>query len=377
MHAYCDCRSGVSGDMFLAALCQLGFDLTILEEKLADIGITCHLKMWQECRAAGPGYRVDVSWPHEQPLRHPQDIADIFYRVNVSENVRKKALATLEALTLAEANAHDIEPEQVHFHEVGAIDTLVDILGVALGLEILGVNKLICSPLPWFSGTITCAHGTLPLPAPATAFLLMQKPIIATDATTELVTPTGAALVHALHDEFAEAFSGRVMQMGTGYGSRDAPAGLRLFLIEEQVANVENIAQFESHIDHLTGEEIGTALEIISNLPEVLDVLWLNGLGKKNRPLGVLRVLCHIEHMDRVRAEFFKHTHTLGIRESVLKRHILPRIVQDLETQSGTVRLKEYTLEGKTWARPENDDLVSKAKSLGMGLPGLRMQKTL
>ncbi len=378
MYAYCDCRSGVSGDMFLAALCQLGFELKPLQDKLAKIGIDCDLKAWQECRAAGPGFRVDVHWPLEQPLRHPSDIADIFNKIDISDCVRQSALNTLNALTLAEAHAHNIEPAQVHFHEVGAIDTLVDILGAALGLEYLGIKKLICSPLPWFSGTIECAHGILPLPAPATTFLLMQKPIIATDATTELVTPTGAALIHALHTEFAQSFSGTFLRMGLGYGSRASSSGLRLFIIDEDAPSKEKheqVAQLESNIDHLTGEELGAAINALSQLKEVLDVLWLNAIGKKNRPMGLLRVICHPQHLHLVRAEIFKHTHTLGIRHCMLERHILPRQSTNIETEYGFLQAKQYELEGQTWIRPESDDIVKKANSLKLGTPALRIKK--
>ncbi len=376
MYAYCDCQAGVSGDMFLAALCQLGFELGPLQEKLAKVGIDCKLMAWQECRAAGPGFRVSVDWPDNQPLRHPKDIADIFYKVDVSDWVLKKALSTLDALTLAEAHAHNIEPEQVHFHEVGAIDTLVDILGTALGLEYLGVEKVICSPLPWFSGTIECAHGVLPLPAPATAFLLMQKPIIATDATTELVTPTGAALVHALHTSFAKGFSGIAMRMGTGYGSRPSNAGLRIYLVDDAQNKLsESIMQLESNIDHLTGEELGVAVNELSLMLEVLDVLWLSGVGKKNRPTGVLRVLCAVEDLSLVQDAIFKHTHTLGIRHSVLERCILSRKATSMEVEDEILSAKKYHLQGQDYVRVEHDELVKKAKVMGVGAPALRIDK--
>ncbi len=375
MYAYCDCSAGVSGDMFLAALCQLGFDLMPLQEKLAKAGIDCDLKAWQECRAAGPGFRVSVNWPDEQPLRHPKDIADIFHKINVSKWVLENSLNTLDALTLAEAHAHNIKPEEVHFHEVGAIDTLVDILGTALGLEYLGVKKVVCSPLPWFSGTVECAHGILPLPAPATAFLLMNKPIIATDATTELITPTGAALIHALHTSFASAFSGIPLRMGTGYGSRPSNAGLRIYLVEEmQEIAQERIAQLESNIDHLTAEEIGAAIDALSNMHEVLDVLWLHGIGKKNRPMGVLRVLCAEENLSLIQNAIFKHTHTLGVRHSILARCILPR--ESVQVGEELLCGKKYTLDGQDYIRLESDELIKKAKLLGVGVPALRVDKT-
>ncbi len=389
MYIYCDCEAGISGDMFLGALCHLGLDLAPLEGMLQKVGIDCQIKTWQENRAAGPGFRVDVSWPEEQPLRHPSDIAKIFSAVDISPWVREQALAVLDALTLAEAHAHAIPKEQVHFHEVGAIDTVVDILGAVWGLEQLRVQKVICSALPWFTGTVECEHGLLPLPAPATAFLLKDKPICHTWSRhewlskSELVTPTGAALAHVLGQSFALPPSGTRSGLGTGYGSRQAPVGLRLWLIQEDDTiksdaeqTQEDILQLESHVDHLNGEELGACLTALSAMPEVVDVLWLSGLGKKNRPSGLLRVLCLPEHHAVVEHAFFTHTHTLGIRHNLLKRTILPR-TQGTITSSATLTAllpaKEYSLHGQTWLRPESDALQERAATLHVGMPALRM----
>ncbi len=393
MYIYCDCQAGVSGDMFLGALCHLGLDLAPLQHILKDCGIDCTIETWQETRAAGPGYRVDVHWPDNQPLRHPHDIADIFQRASVTPAVREKALAILDAITAAEAHAHAIPPEQVHFHEVGAIDTVVDILGVAYGLEKLGADFVLCSALPAFSGTIDCEHGTIPLPAPATAYLLEGKPLCNTWpslAKSEMVTPTGAALVHVLGKAFDVNPQGLCKKIGTGYGSRKAPAGLRLWLMEEHaekesashIATVptdihtEYVSQWESHIDHLTGEELGAALEVLSHMPEVLDVLWLSGTGKKNRPSGLLRVLCLPENKDTVRQAFFTHTHTLGMRHALLERSILPRYEGELDLgYRQSFAAKAYNLDGQTWLRAECDALRQHAAQQRVGMPALRMHK--
>ncbi len=379
---YAQCQHGISGDMFLAALCHLGLDLAPLEALLHKVGVQCSIDVWQECRAAGPGFRVDVQWPDAQPLRHPADIARIWQDMHISENVRTKAMGVLDALTAAEAHAHNIAPEDVHFHEVGAVDTLVDIMGAAWGMEQLGISQLICSPLPWFSGSIECAHGIIPLPAPATAFLLQHKPIFPTEATTELVTPTGAALVHGLCDNFAHGPHGTPQAMGTGYGSRPAPTGLRLWLLHdahkkaEQQMVAEDISQLESHIDHLTGEELGAAIQYLSALPQVKDVLWLSGIGKKNRPSGLLRVLCDPAHSAFVRDAMFTHTHTLGLRIQTLSRWIVPRHADTLAMDAhGTIAAKAYVVDGNTWLRPECDALCQTAEKAQCGLPALRMQK--
>lgn len=382
MDLYLDCRCGISGDMTLAALVHLGLDLVPLEQALERAGIPCRITVWSETRSAGPGMRVDVTWDARQPLRHPADISAIIRRLELGERACGRALSCLEALTQAEAHAHQIVPEEVHFHEVGAIDTLVDIVGACWGLERLGISRVISSPLPWFSGTVSCAHGLLPLPAPATAWLMRGKPIRPTAAEEELVTPTGAALVHALADEFCQGPEGLLQGVGTGYGSRPGPeglqAGLRAWLVEGQsgISHVEGgretVIQLECHLDHLSGEELGQAITALSVIPEVLDTLWLSGIGKKNRPVGLLRVLCLPQDEDAVSQAVFRHTHTLGLRRQSLERQVLPREATTVTVAGHTLAGKGYSLEGRHYQRAEADAIAGAAAELSLGAPALR-----
>ena len=315
-----------------------------------------------------------------QPLRHPADIAAIFAAVPVADRVRERALAVLEALTLAEAEAHGIAPEEVHFHEVGAVDTLVDILGACWALDRLGVERVTACALPWFGGSITCAHGEIPLPAPATANLMRGLPVHPTDAKTELVTPTGAALARVLVDEFVDGPEGRLLAMGTGYGARPAPTGLRAWLVEAREprqadhgrGGEEDVMQLECHLDHLTGEELGTALERLAADTGVLDVLWLPGTGKKNRPAGLLRVLCRPADTEEVARAVLRHTHTLGLRRQLLQRLVLPRRATTCTCGGASLPAKEYELEGRTYVRPEADAVARQAEALELGAPALR-----
>lgn len=379
MNAYLDCAHGISGDMTLAALSHLGVDFAPLIAALARAGIDCRLEMRAENRAGGPGRRAEVSWNTTQPLRHPADIAAVFAAVEVGAVVRGRALKTLEALTLAEADAHQIPPEQVHFHEVGAIDTLVDILGVCWGLEHLGVERIAVSPLPWFSGAVQCAHGLIPLPAPATAWLMRGKPVRPGGACEELITPTGAALVHALADAFEDGPAGVLAGLGTGYGSRPAPAGLRIWLTQAVVEAAphaqggrELVLQLETHLDHLSGEELGMALTSLAELPPVLDVLWLPGIGKKNRPAGLLRVLCRPEAEAVVAQAVLRHTHSLGLRRQGLERLVLPREATTLDCGGEALAAKAYILENARYVRPEADAVRAAAARRGVGAPALR-----
>ncbi len=379
MKLYLDCRHGVSGDMTLAALAHLDIDLAPLQGIINQAGIDCRINVFAETRDSGPGMRVDVDWPDGQPLRHPADIEAIFRRCAVSETVLGRALKILNSLTEAEAYAHQIPVEEVHFHEVGAVDTLVDVLGAAWAVERLGVKEIMCSPLPWFSGTVECAHGTLALPAPATARLMRDKPVFASAATSELITPTGAAIIHALADRFATGPEGVLRGMGTGYGSRPAANGLRVLLCASEAGDTpytaEHVGMLETHIDHLTGEELGLALEAMAESPEIIDVLWLPGTGKKNRPAGLLRVMCRPGQVNAAAALVFRHTHTLGLRHALESRYILPRCPGEVETALGALKAKRHEIEGRFYTRPEADAVKEAVREAGVGAPAVRFDK--
>lgn len=390
MQLYLDLSGGVSGDMTLGALAHLGLDLSALQALMNAIGVDCAISCREENRAGGPGRRVDVSWPAAQPLRHPADIAGLMARLDMSGMAKKKALAVLDALTRAEAAVHDVLPEHVHFHEVGAVDTIVDIAGACWGMEKLGIDRVTASPLPWFSGHIECAHGRIPLPAPAAARLMRGKPVRPSASQEELVTPTGAALVHVLVDEFFEGGPcGRLEALGTGYGSRPAPTGLRAWLYEPAGALAagrretdgfaqighEQVVQLETHIDHLTGEEVGAALTALTADDCVLDALWLAGIGKKNRPAGLMRVLCLPGNENDAMRLLFRHTHTLGIRRQLLDRVVLPRRAAEKGVDGEVLQAKEYVLEGRDYLRAEADALADSAGKRGVGMPALRFSE--
>ena len=378
MLLYFDCRAGISGDMTLAALAHLGVDFGPLQDLFHAAGIACTLELSLEVRASGPGMRADVRWKDAQPLRHPADLTRIIRQLPLDGAVREHALAVVDALAQAEAHAHGIAVEEVHFHEVGAIDTLVDIVGAAWGLHRLGAAQVIASPLPWFSGTVECAHGTLALPAPATAYLMRNKPCFPSSATEELITPTGAALIHILAQGHAQCPpAGIPLALGTGYGSRPAPAGLRAWLIRLSAEEApEQVVLLETHIDHLSGEELGSAITALgSTEPAPLDILWLPGITKKNRPGGCLRVLCRPEHTEAMTSALFRHTHSLGIRRQQVERVTLPRAATTLQGPTGPLPAKAYQLEGREYLRPEQDALSEAARKLGLGTPGLRFVK--
>lgn len=402
MRLFMDCASGVAGDMVLAAFAGLGVDMQPLQQLFAAAGVECRIHAVPVARQGLAGHTLTVEWDAPQPLRTLPDMAAVLERLACTETVRQRAWRAFTRLAEAEASVHGVRPEDVHFHEVGAIDTMVDVVGAFWAQEQLGVEEVVCSALPWFSGTVDCAHGTLPLPAPAVVRLLEGVPVFPTSAREELVTPTGVLVATALADRFDEGPSGIVRASATGYGSRPSGGGLRLVLYEAAVhslsghqrvggesgtgmacdgtatgaaqegCRVETVVQLETHLDHLTGEELGRCFDV---LPQAgaLDVLWLPGVMKKNRPGGVLRVLCTPCARSGVEAAIFEHTHTLGIRRQMMERVVLARDVSRVELGNDAVPAKGYEVDGVTFSRPEYEALCDLSRRTGRSLPALRM----
>ncbi len=381
---YLDCAYGLGGDMVLAGLAGLGVDFAPLQHMLHGAGIAARLEVHDVCRSGVAGRRMDVVWDDAQPLRHLSDLTDILERMPLSSAVRGRAVAALCRLAEAEAAVHGVPVERVHFHEVGAIDTLADVAGCFWALEQLAVDEVVCSPLPWFTGTVECAHGTMPLPAPATLRLLEGKPVYPTRFTQEMITPTGALLVDALVDRFADGPEGVLLRSGLGYGSRDSGGGMRVLLLEARTCRTacaedraeeglerDEVVQLESNIDHLSGEELGYCFGVLMDAG-ALDVLYLPGVMKKNRPGGVLRVLCEPARLAGVQEAFFRHTHTLGIRRTRVERVLVQRRGGVRETRLGPLETKEYTLGDVTVSRPEHEALAAFARKSGRSLPELR-----
>lgn len=398
-----DCSSGISGDMFLGALASLGCDFVDLEKAFNQAGINVSISSKSISRSGGPGLLMQIDWPEAQPLRHLADLTGIVRRLDVPQSVRDKSISMLECLALAEAEAHGTPVEQVHFHEVGAVDTLVDVVGSVWGLELLGVQEVVCGAIPWFGGFVDCEHGRLPLPAPATLALLKGKPVYESEAKEELITPTGALLLNTLVSHFVDSTQkasslgeiyGHLMRegifekSGLGYGSRepsersDWPSrGLRLHMFsvmpkkeQENTYIYDEVYVITCHIDHLTGEEIGHAINMLG-LAGVLDVLWTAGLTKKNRPSGELQVMCMLDMLPQVQAEIFKHTHSLGLRVTRQTRVTLPRKAAELDSPWGMLGAKEYRLLNQTFTKAEYESLADTAARMGIGLPALRVQE--
>jgi len=364
--AYLDCFSGISGDMFLGALLDAGVPFELLQNTVANLSLGAALELSRVDRAGVAATKVDVvvngerdqpreeAWAHEEPAghrHHPHrglsEILQTIQSAEISASAKRTATDIFRALGTAEAKIHNVGVEDVHFHEVGAADAIVDIVCSAVGAEALGVERFIASPLNVGGGTVTCAHGVFPVPAPATLELLRDAPIYSTDIQKELVSPTGAAILKVLVSSFGPRPVMTTGKIGYGAGSRDFPGHpnvLRICVGDAQAASgtglaEEEIAILEANLDDLNPQLIGYIVDLA--LAEgARDVFTTPVQMKKNRPGVLLTVIAKPEYEEKLRGLLFRESSTLGVRVRHEKRYALPRRHEAVTTRWGEVRMK-------------------------------------
>lgn len=390
---YFDCYAGVSGDMIIGAQLDLGVDLERLKEQLSTLGLKDYkLSDRRVKRSNISAIKFDVEVQQSaQPRRTLDDIRSIVLGADASDWVKAKSIEVFERLANAEARVHGTTPEKVHFHEVGAVDSIIDIVGSMIGFEMLGVRRFFCSPLRVGAGAVQTDHGRLPVPAPATAELLRDVPVYAGDLEGEFVTPTGAAIVGLLCEEFGPLPRMTMSRIGYGAGSRD-PAGfpnaLRLIMgeiserdatqqepqganqpgrvaasaqvhgtqTEVYVTSDETIVVVETNIDDMNPQAYGFVMERAFALG-ALDVFMSPVQMKKDRPGVLLTVLCKPEDRDPVIEMILAETTTLGVRYYEAARRVLERSIEPVETLHGTVRIKVARRGARTLHfQPEYED---------------------
>ncbi len=374
MHLYLECATGIGGDMLVAALADLGADLDPLRSRFGRAGLGIDFSVSEEMRNGLRGKALQVSCVKEQPLRRLDDLLAALEALDLPSGVSGKCERAFRRLAEVEALMHGVSEDDVHFHEVGAADTLVDITAMFFALDSLGVDTVLCNTLPWFQGRVESAHGLLPLPAPAVAELLKGKPVRPSGSRMELITPTGALLVDQAVTGFAEGPQGKVLGMGGGWGSHDLgrrPNLLRVFSFERADREVEEVWVLETNIDHLTGEEVGSLFDPLF-AAGAADVLYLPGVMKKNRPGGQLQVVCEHGVLEAVQGAMFRHSLTLGMRRRRMERVVLPRRGITVETRYGPVEAKAMELEGRNLARAEYEALERLAAKTGRSVAELR-----
>ncbi len=430
--AYLDCFSGISGDMFLGALVDAGVSSALLEKTVADLNLGARLEITSVNRSGITATKVDVvvngekdmpreefhaakmhahkheSHAHDHEVApdsspaghhhehshehehhdhaHPhahgrslKDIRHIISHANISATAKQRATAIFEALGRAESKIHNVDLDTIHFHEVGSVDAIVDIVCAAVGSDSLAVDRWICSPLNVGGGTVVCAHGTFPIPAPATVELLKSRnaPIYSSGIQKELVTPTGAAIISVLADEFAPFPAISVQTTGYGAGYRDIEKHanvLRLTIGEANTTTgaapfpkggcatklsgcaVETISVLEATLDDMTPELFGSFIDQ-ALAAGALDAYIVPVQMKKSRPGMLLSVLCRTEDRDRIAQLIFTETTTIGLRVRDEQRYVLPRRIVSVQTPWGDVRLKLATLDGTVAnCAPEYED---------------------
>ncbi|MCX8066539.1 MAG: nickel pincer cofactor biosynthesis protein LarC [Anaerolineae bacterium] len=370
---YLDLFAGAAGDMLLGALVDLGLPLNTLREDLAKMDLSGYdLEVVREVRCGVSGTRLlvrDIARAH--PARHLPDIRRLLETSRLSPNVRDRSLAVLERLARAEARVHGVPIEEVHFHEIGAVDTLVDVVGFVAGLERLGVAEVFASPVPLGSGMIRTEHGLLPVPAPATIALLAEvnAPTRPHPAQTEILTPTAAALLAELAT-FAYPPM-RVRAVGYGFGEKEFPwpNAVRAWLGErEEMTGREEVVLLECNLDDATGELLGYVMERLF-AAGALDVWFVPVQMKKSRPGVVLSALARPERADALVGLILRETPTLGVRVRPVERVVAGRAERAVETPWGPVRVKEKWLEGKRVSiSPEYEDCARIARERGIPL---------
>lgn len=359
--AYLDCYSGVAGDMLLGAMLDAGLDAERFRAEIAKLGIDgVEVQADKTIRRGITGTDVKVVTGHDHAHRHLSTIEKIIDGSAIDAAAKETAKKIFRRLGEAEAAVHGISIEKVHFHEVGAVDAIVDICGAAIGLAMLGVEKLYCSPLNLGSGTVKAAHGVMPVPAPATARLVKGLPTYSDGPTVELTTPTGAAIVSTLCESFGPMPPMSIDAIGYGAGDKDFPDRanmLRLVIGESSAApEATEISVIEANIDDMSPEWAGYARTRL--LEEgALDVTLTPSFMKKDRPGYMLSVLAQPADRDRLADLLFAETTTLGVRYYAAQRRVLDRSSVAVSTPYGEVRVKVASESGvvRNFA-PEFDD---------------------
>ncbi len=362
--AYFDCFSGISGDMTLGALVDAGFSAEVLRAGLQSLQVPgWELTAEKVLKNGMSATHVSVKTEDQQKHRSLSAILEILRNSQLAPQVRERASAIFQKLGEAEAHVHDAPLEKVHFHEVGAVDAIVDIVGACIGFHVLGIDRFICSPLNVGGGTAKMAHGVLPVPAPATARLLQGAPTFSNGVQRELVTPTGAAIVATLCDTFGPQPPMTVSAIGYGAGTADLegqPNVVRIMIGEsaEKPASAmdEEISIIEANLDDMNPQIYGYVVEK-AFLAGALDVYTTALQMKKNRPGTLLTVLCRPQDTDTLMSLIFAETTTFGVRTHRAQRRALPREWVNVSTSYGDVRIKLSRSNGHILhAAPEYDD---------------------
>jgi uncharacterized protein (TIGR00299 family) protein len=376
---YFDCFAGASGDMILGALIAAGVEPAAFKEQLALLGVPGYAIDFESVDRSGiSATYARVQTAHEHAHRHLSDILKIIYDSRLSESVKDRAAKIFSRLAEAEARVHNQPIDQVHFHEVGALDAIVDVVGAAICFELLGIERFASSALQVGSGTIEMDHGRYPVPPPAVAELLKGVPFYSTDIAGELVTPTGAAIITTVCTDYGPIPRMKLQQAGYGAGTRQYekfPNVLRVLIGDDQVSATdvtapadESLWMIETNMDDISPQILGHVMERAFELG-ALDCYFTPVQMKKNRPGVLLSILCHADERPALSELLFSETTTLGIRAYEVERRALQRRVVAVETQYGLIDVKVAQLNGHVVkAMPEYEQCRQAARDANVPL---------
>lgn len=371
--AYFDCFSGAAGDMIVASLLDAGAPFEELRKRLAGLNVPGYQLQAEKVRKQGfsaTKFDVIVDPDAPKPHRHLKHIVQIINDSQLADSVKTRAVRIFERLGQAEAKAHGTTIEKVHFHEVGAIDAIVDVTASVICMDLLGIEEVRCSPLVVGSGTVKCEHGLMPVPAPGTAGLIEGVPIAPTEETGELLTPTGAAVLTTLATRFGPLPAMTIQASGSGAGTRDGktrPNLLRVFVGQaEAVGETDEIVVLEANLDDATGQVVGQAVERLFEAG-ALDAFCTPITMKKGRPAVMVTVLAEPASADKLERVLFEETPTFGVRRYTARRRKLHRQWQPVSTPFGQVRIKTGHLGDRiVSAAPEYEDCRQAAQAAGV-----------
>jgi len=370
--AYFDCIFGVSGDMILGALVACGVPLSYMREELGKLGMHgFELRERKVVLSGISAVKVDVVTEHQHEHRHLSHITDIIESSGVADRVKERAVRIFTRLAEAEATVHDTTPEKIHFHEVGALDAIVDVVGACIGLEYLGVEEIVSSPVRLGTGNVRCAHGLMPVPVPAVVELTKGVPVVRTGYDGEITTPTGAAIVTTLAGSYGYLEHFTAGTAGYGAGTKewdDHPNILRITVGDiPEHTDVDQCLLLETNIDDMNPEIYGY---LVDRLLEAgaMDVYMTSVYMKKGRPATMLSVLADDATVHTLLGVMLSETTTLGVRISRVVRKKLEREVRTVETEFGPVRVKVARLNGRERFAPEYEDCARIARERNVPL---------
>lgn len=371
---YFDCFAGASGDMILGAMVAAGVDPNALNEQLSLLGVQRYAIDFQTVDRCG----ISATYAHVQTApehahRHLSDILEIIHNARLTDGVKDRAAKIFARLAAAEAYVHNEPIADVHFHEVGALDAIVDVVGAAICFELLGIEHFICSPLHLGSGTVEMDHGRFPVPPPAVVEMLKGAPVYSTDIKGELVTPTGAAIITTVCAEYGVIPKMKLEHTGYGAGTRQYakfPNVLRVLIGEQQTdkASAERLWMIETNLDDMSSQYFGHVMERAFDLG-ALDCYFTPVQMKKNRPGVLLSLLCRDAERAELIEMLFEETTTLGVRSYEVERRALERQIVRVETQYGPIDVKVARLNGNVVNQmPEYEQCRQVARSANVPL---------